>query len=98
MLDQHLKKFSFGKINLDAPYLTEWINGILSIQQWMIDEALELPDGSVLRNQLKAHTFEDREESRRGPFYAVDALRCVIGSFELPASRQWVEKKRGWAY
>ncbi len=94
-LDRHLKKFGFGKVTLDTPYLVDWINGILLAQQWTSMKALELTDGSILKNQLKGMKFEDRDQARRDPLFAVDALRCVLGSFEVPAARLVQIKQAG---
>ena len=97
-LDRHVKTFRFGNVNLDAPHLTDWINGVLSAQQWMADEALEVPE-SILREQLADMTPEDRQESQRGKLFAVDALRTVIGSFEQPPPRPApIIKKSGYFY
>ena len=93
MLEVHAKQFAFGKISVDVPYLGDWLNGILSIEQWMANEALQLPKGSILRQQMASLKFEDRDSSRRGPYYAMDALRCVIGSYELPARKMAKTKK-----
>ena len=87
-----------GKVSLDPPYLKDWITGILSIQQWAIDKALDLPDGSIMKTQLSGMSEEDKDESRRGPLYAVDALRCVLGSFELPIAQPVVIKQTGYVY
>ena len=97
-LYRHIKKFGIVGVNLNGPYLADWINGILSAQQWMSEDALELPRGTVLRDQLSGMKFEDRDPTRRGPFYAVDALRCVLGSFEVPAPRPVTIKQAGYFY
>ena len=62
------------------PALTlDWNTGILTIQQWVTDEALEIPPGTVLAAQLGKMTATDRQPSRRKFFYAPDALRALMG-------------------
>lgn len=97
-LEQYLKRFNYGKVDVSPPYLKDWITGCLSIDQWGTDGALKIPEGSILREQIENHTFEDRKESRRGPFYAMDALRCVLGSFEQEPARPVVIKQSGYAW
>jgi len=98
-LDNYLKKFALGKITLDPPYLKDWITGILSIQQWWgVDDAIKLPEGSILRQQLGSMSDLDRDEARRGPLFAVDAFRTVLGSFELPIAQPIVIKKSAYVY
>ena len=63
-----------------APALTlNWNTGILTIQQWVSDEALEIAPGTVLAAQLGKMTVADRQASRRKVFYAPDALRALMG-------------------
>jgi hypothetical protein len=62
------------------PALTlDWNTGILTIQQWSADDALEIHPGTVLASQLGKMTAADRQPSRRKFFYAPDALRALIG-------------------
>lgn len=95
-LELYLKRFRYGKIDIDAPYLRDWTPGVLSMRQWQADKALEAPEDSILNKQVKRLTREDQDESRRGPFYAVDALRCVLGSFEMPVKQPVRIMKSGW--
>jgi hypothetical protein len=62
------------------PALTlDWNTGILTIQQWSADDALEIHPGTVLASQLGKMTAADRKTSRRKFFYAPDALRALMG-------------------
>jgi hypothetical protein len=62
------------------PALTlDWNTGILTIQQWSADDALEIHPGTVLASQLGKMTAADRQPSRRKFFYAPDALRALMG-------------------
>ena len=62
------------------PALTlDWNTGILTIQQWSADGALEIHPGTVLASQLGKMTAADRQTSRRKFFYAPDALRALMG-------------------
>ena len=63
-----------------APAVTlDWNTGILTIQQWSADDALEIHPGTVLASQLGKMTAADRQTSRRKFFYAPDALRALMG-------------------
>ena len=63
-----------------APALTlNWNTGILTIQQWVSDEALEIAPGTTLAAQLGKMTVADRQALRRKVFYAPDALRALMG-------------------
>jgi len=98
-LDAHLRRYGFGQIHLDMPYLVEWVDGVLSIQQWMTDGLLDLKHAPILAEQLSMITVEDRDPSRRAPFYAIDALRTVIGSYDEPERPVFRGiKKSGYRY
>jgi len=63
-----------------VPALTlDWNVGILTIQQWYADDALEIKPKTVLASQLGKMTVADRQSARRKFFYAPDALRALMG-------------------
>ena len=63
-----------------VPALTlDWNVGILTLQQWSADKALEIHPGTVLASQLGKMTVADRQSARRKFFYAPDALRALMG-------------------
>jgi hypothetical protein len=63
-----------------APHARNFQYGTDMIREWVQDKALEIPSGTILSRQLgnlpKPETWEDPEEQ----FYAVNALRYVLGS------------------
>jgi len=78
---QYMRKRDLGKITLDPAVLTDWNTSILLIQEWINDKSLTIPFGGIVHDQLKRMTREDRKDSRKPVFYAVNALRSVLGSF-----------------
>ena len=87
-LSKYLRKRDLSRISIKLPYIGDWVNGILTIRQSSEDGVLKIPKDSIMGRQLGQMTPGDQQESQRGRFYAVDALRCVLGSFERP-SRSW---------
>ncbi len=56
--------------------------GISLIKEWAKDNALKVPEGTILRDQLKDIGTVDLTEKPEEKFFAVNALRLLIGSFE----------------
>jgi hypothetical protein len=67
------------QIKLAPGLMLDWNTGILTIQQWAADDALDIPPGTVLSAQLGKMTKADRHVSRRNFFYGPDALRALMG-------------------
>jgi len=98
-LETYLSRFHPGSTTIDAPYLRDWIMGVLSVQQWMHDKSLEFIENSLMLKQIKGMVHpDDKDEANRGRLYAVDALRTVLGSFELQPCPPVVIKKSGYVY
>jgi hypothetical protein len=72
------------RINLQPASVIDYTAGLLTIQNWIRSEALKgVPKDSILGSQLR----EIKESNYQEPkFYAVDALRCVISSFNVPTA------------
>ena len=77
----YMRKRDLSKITLDPTVLTDWNTSILLIQEWIGDKSLEIPFGGIVHDQLKRMTREDRKDSRKPMFHAVNALRSMLGSF-----------------
>jgi hypothetical protein len=87
-LSKYLRKRDLSRVSIKFPYIGDWVNGVLTIRQYSKDGALEIPKDSIMGRQLGQMEPDDQQESQRSRFYAVDALRCVLGGFERP-SRSW---------
>jgi len=87
-LSKYLRKRDLSRVSIKFPYIGDWVNGVLTIRQSSKDGALKIPKDSIMGRQLGQMEPEHQQESQRSSFYAVDALRCVLGSFERP-SRSW---------
>ena len=97
-LSKYLRKRDLSRVSIKFTYIGDWVNGVLTIRQYSKDGALEIPKDSIMGRQLGQMVPEDQQESQRNRFYAVDALRCVLGSLERP-SLSWsrpVEQVDWW--
>jgi hypothetical protein len=79
LLRNYLRARDIDQITLVQALTMDWNTGIMTIQQWVADNALDTQAGSILASQLGQMTKEDRHPSRRHIFYAVDALRALMG-------------------
>jgi hypothetical protein len=70
------------RILLHPPDIMDWQAGVLCILKYARDSALHIPESTILAGQLGKLTSADQQDAKRHEFYAVNALRCVIGSFE----------------
>jgi hypothetical protein len=76
------KKLS-GVAHLEnAPYADNFQGGLTIVNHWLQSGKLELPEGSIVRNQLKTIEDSDLADSPEKKFIAVNALRYVIGAFQ----------------
>jgi hypothetical protein len=76
-----------SQIELLSPDIPDWTASILQIQKYVKDSALSIPKETILHSQLGKMTGgDDEKDSQKAEFYAVNALRCVIGSFEIQPS------------
>ncbi len=80
-LMKYLRKRDLSRISIASPYIGDWLNGLLGIRQYSEDGVLKIPKDSIIARQLGQMTPGDQQESQRSRFFAVDALRCVLGSF-----------------
>ena len=78
---EFMRKRDLSRITLDPAALTDWNTSILLIQEWIGDNSLDVPFGGIVHDQLKRMTRDDRKDSRKPVFHAVNALRSVLGSF-----------------
>ena len=74
------------RIVLNQAGIMDWQAGVLCIQKYARDSALDVPEGTILASQLGKMTRADQQDSKKNEFYAVNALRCLIGSFEIPST------------
>lgn len=65
-----------GKFHIGARLINEWIN----------DDALQIPKGTILHNQLGKMQGSHLEEKPQEKFYAVNALQFIAASVE---SQPW---------
>jgi hypothetical protein len=78
LLENYTQARDITQITLLPALTMDWNTGILTIQQWVGDEALEIHSG-ILASQLGRMTLTDRQATRRKFFYAPDALRALMG-------------------
>ena len=65
----------------DAPFVNNFPLGVSLINRWLSEALLDLPKESLVRDQLKKLTKQDFGDSPEQRFFAVNALRFVLGSF-----------------
>lgn len=65
----------------EAPYADNFMLGVSWIQDWTRTARLDIPEKSVIRSQLKRITKADLADSPETRFYAINALRFVVGAF-----------------
>jgi hypothetical protein len=79
LLRNYTRTRDITQITLLPALTLDWNTGILTIQQWHADNALEIKPKTVLASQLGKMTVGDRKAARRKFFYAPDALRALMG-------------------
>jgi hypothetical protein len=90
--------FGRAKLSKNFPF------GVRLTKEWAQDGALNISEGTILRTQLSAISAADLDQNPEDKFYAVDALRLLIGSIEkepwqVPAQMVREQEKadpRGW--
>jgi hypothetical protein len=66
-----------------APFHQDFSHGVFTIREWVKKNSLIIPKESVVHDQLKNITSQDLKGNPEEKFFAVDALRLVIGSFKV---------------
>lgn len=66
-----------------GPFYQDFSHGVFTIKGWVKKNALVIPEGSLVYEQLKNMTGKDLKENPEEKFYAVNALRFAIGAFEI---------------
>jgi hypothetical protein len=61
----------------------DFAHGIFTIRGLIKEGALDIPRGTIVHEQLRTITSEDLRGQPEEKFYALNALRYVIGSFEM---------------
>jgi hypothetical protein len=85
-------RFMGQRIILDQPDILDWQPGVLRIREYSKADALIIPKDTILHRQLSKMTRKDQQDSERQTFYAVGALCCLIGSFDIqPAMGRRIE-------
>ncbi len=79
LLRNYTRTRDITQITLMPALTLDWNTGILIIQQWSADKALEIKPKTALASQLGKMTIADRQAARRKFFYAPDALRALMG-------------------
>lgn len=77
-----MERKMIDRIRLMPPSIKDWQAGILGILKYVKNNLLDMPKDSILRDQLGRMASEDQQDSRKAAFYAVDALKNLIRSFE----------------
>ena len=64
-----------------APYADNFLLGVSRIRDWTKSGKLDIPEKTIIRSQLKGISKADLADSPETIFYAVNALRFVVGAF-----------------
>ena len=65
-----------------APFSKSFHIGILLIKEWVKNNALNIPNNTILRDQLKNIDTADLTEKPEEKFFAVNALRFIVATVE----------------
>ncbi len=69
---------------LQAPFCKSFVHGIDIIKRWTTYiNALEIPRDTILRKQLSEISEEALKKSPEHTFFAINALRFVLGAFDV---------------
>ncbi len=74
-----------------APLIENFSLGVALIREW--SNALEIPQGTILRNQLKDMEMSDVDDKPEERFYAVNALRFIVASLPWQAPGAFQRQK-----
>lgn len=79
-----------------APYTGNFLLGVSWIQDWAKSGLLSIPETSLVYSQLKTISKADLAESPETRFYAINALRFVVGAFHKyrPSHTHFVPRRR----
>ena len=81
--DAYTSKHKIDRVYLrEAPFSQNFQFGVTKIREWRAARALDIPEGTTIRSQLKEMQPTDLKESPETNFFAVNALRFVIGGIE----------------
>ena len=67
---------------LPVPFHQSFVHGVSLIKEWKKDDALFIPEGTIVHNQLREMKIEDLKSNPQEVFYAINGLRYVMGAFE----------------
>jgi len=65
----------------EAPYNDDFLFGVKLVKDWEREKRIEIPEDSIAYKQLKPITMEHLKDKPEVNFYAVNALRFVMGAF-----------------
>lgn len=83
--DYKAKRPGLALFGLQPALIMDWLVGILSVQKWQQDKALNVPGETIMYSQLKSMTNEDRKQTEQDRFPAMTALICAMTPFIQPA-------------
>lgn len=66
-----------------APFFEDFSHGVFTIRGWIKKGTLIIPPNSLTYEQLKNISMKDLKNAPEERFHAIDALRFVIGAFEV---------------
>jgi hypothetical protein len=90
------EKRDLQDIKIDfAPYYENFQHGILLVKEWHKSGDLEIYRGTILHDQLKSITTENLKENSQASYFAINALRYVVASFDASLSYPTPTRKRG---
>lgn len=79
--DYKRKRHLLSLLRLQPPLISDWLVGILTAQKWRVEKALNIPQGSIMHNQLKSMVITDRKPAEQDKFPAMMALICAMTPF-----------------
>jgi len=65
-----------------APYMDNFALGLSVIQEWVIMGMIDLPEGSIVRAQLRAIDASKLVETPEKTYHAINGLRYVLAGYQ----------------
>lgn len=75
------KRSTLALLSLQPALITDWLMGILTVQKWQEEKALNVSRKTIMYQQLKSMTPADRKSTEQDRFPAMTALTCAMTPF-----------------
>jgi hypothetical protein len=68
---------------LPAPFFQSFNHGVFLVKEWIKNEALHIPEGTLVREQLRNIREDDLKVDPEAEFFAINALRHSLAAFDV---------------